>query len=462
MSEATEPRRTPPRALPAPRFPSPTVRRTSSAERVATAIRRGILTGQLARGDRLTQDEIAEQLGMSRIPVREAMIALDREGWVRSESSRGVHVTGLEADDVRDHYELRGLVLGAVAERATGAITADALHELVDLEAALRQAPSTEAFSALNDSLLRKIVRAAGSSRFAAALRVTPSIVPDDFFTYVPGARSIQEHGLAKVLAAVLASDPAGAGTAMRTLLQRQGAAVTEVFDERGLMNDRATPVEVWWPGGEPATSADAVAAHVRQLIFEGALEPGQRLPQDDIAGAVGVSRIPVREAIIALEREGWVRVEPHRGAYVNALDGAVVHDHFTLYGLYFGFAARRAIERMTPSTSAELAVLAADVASARTARAMAPANARYLRSLLATAASNRVAVVLRSMTPLVPGQFFTTVPGSVKVQRAGIPALQEAVGAGDPDAAAARALELQLQQATAVAKVVRRRRVGP
>ncbi|MFM6944772.1 MAG: GntR family transcriptional regulator, partial [Bacteroidota bacterium] len=61
------------------------------------------------------------------------------------------------------------------------------------------------------------------------------------------------------------------------------------------------------------------------------------------------MSRIPVREAIIALESEGWLRVEPHRGAFVNALDDRVVLDHYALYGRYFGFAAQRAIERMAP-----------------------------------------------------------------------------------------------------------------
>ena len=52
-------------------------------------------------------------------------------------------------------------------------------------------------------------------------------------------------------------------------------------------------------------TIAEAVARYVRIEIFDGRLLDGQRLPQDDVAAAVGVSRIPVREAIIVLEREG-------------------------------------------------------------------------------------------------------------------------------------------------------------
>src|SRR5258708_26744630 len=69
-------------------------------------------------------------------------------------------------------------------------------------------------------------------------------------------------------------------------------------------------------------------------------------MPQDAIARTLGVSRIPVREAMIALEREGWVTSIAHRGVFVNAIDESAVHDHYELYGLLYGFAARRATER--------------------------------------------------------------------------------------------------------------------
>ncbi len=51
--------------------------------------------------------------------------------------------------------------------------------------------------------------------------------------------------------------------------------------------------------------SGEYIASHIRRLIFEGELRPGMRVPQDAIAQDLGVSRIPVREALIVLEREG-------------------------------------------------------------------------------------------------------------------------------------------------------------
>src|SRR6202042_2251332 len=111
--------------------------------------------------------------------------------------------------------------------------------------------------------------------------------------------------------------------------------------------------------------SGEHIASHVRRLIFEGELRPGTRVPQDTIAGDLGVSRIPVREALIVLEREGWVTNEMHRGAFINALDEQSVHDHYELYGLIFGFAAQRALSRRSADLPTRLAEIQEEFAEA-------------------------------------------------------------------------------------------------
>jgi DNA-binding GntR family transcriptional regulator len=205
----------------------------------------------------------------------------------------------------------------------------------------------------------------------------------------------------------------------------------------------------------EGETSADAVARYVRKLIFDGRLTAGQRLPQDEIAKAVGVSRIPVREAIISLEREGWLRVENHRGAFVCPLDERAVTDRFALYGRFYGFAARRAVERMGAGDLEDLAVRAGEVARAKGPAAMERANGSYLAKLVAIAGSNRLRAVLRSTSQVVPGSFFATVPGSVEVARRGIARLQAAVAEGDLEAAERASIETQAEQAQLVIAVI-------
>src|SRR5438270_8771523 len=107
-------------------------------------------------------------------------------------------------------------------------------------------------------------------------------------------------------------------------------------------------------------SSGDEAALLISRMIFDGELHPGERVPQDDVAAMLGISRIPVREALIALEREGWVTSEMHRGAFVNALDARSVRDHYELFGLVYGFAARLAIARAGPEQVVRLSELMA------------------------------------------------------------------------------------------------------
>jgi DNA-binding GntR family transcriptional regulator len=65
---------------------------------------------------------------------------------------------------------------------------------------------------------------------------------------------------------------------------------------------------------------ADEVADRIRDAIFSGSYEPGSQLREVELSAALGVSRGPVREALLRLEREGLVRSEWHRGATVTTL----------------------------------------------------------------------------------------------------------------------------------------------
>ena len=98
------------------RLSSPTL-----SERSAELIRERILAGDFASGDRLVEAKIAEQLGISRGPLREALKQLAAEGLVREEPRRGTFVATPTADDVRDIYDLRAAIEG----RATRLVIAN-------------------------------------------------------------------------------------------------------------------------------------------------------------------------------------------------------------------------------------------------------------------------------------------------------------------------------------------------
>ena len=191
-------------------------------------------------------------------------------------------------------------------------------------------------------------------------------------------------------------------------------------------------------------SSGDQAALFIRRLIFDGDLRPGTRVPQDEIAQTLGVSRIPVREALIALEREGWVTIELHRGAFINALDEDAVRDHYELYGLVYGFAAQRALTRSPSSELLEtLDGLVKELRRAERPEDVTRISMRFQRAIVDAARSNRIRVVVRAMSGLVPGDFFSLVPDAIPIERRGLPAVLKAMREDDHDRVAAEYLKM-------------------
>jgi len=179
-------------------------------------------------------------------------------------------------------------------------------------------------------------------------------------------------------------------------------------------------------------SSGEDAARHIQRLIFNGELRPGTRVPQDEIAQNLGISRIPVREALIALEREGWVTIEMHRGAFVNAIDEVGVRDHYELLGLVYGFAASRALARRGPGLAADLAAIAGQMEGTDDAVVLGQLSFRFMATLVDGAGSPRIRAVLRAMSALVPGDFFVEVPAAAAVEKRGIAAVVRALRRGD------------------------------
>ncbi|MER5181624.1 GntR family transcriptional regulator [Streptomyces sp. NPDC002896] len=182
--------------------------------------------------------------------------------------------------------------------------------------------------------------------------------------------------------------------------------------------------------------SGEKTAQYIRRLIFDGRLRQGDRVPQDDIARALGVSRLPVREALLSLEQDGWVTIRPHRGAFIAPLDATVVADHYALYGLMHGFAARRAAARISTESLARLRELSGLLAAENDPEAFARLSLEFDRLVRGTASSARLRSLLRAMVGLIPGNFFALVSGAIEVERAGSAAIVEALSRRDGETA--------------------------
>lgn len=210
--------------------------------------------------------------------------------------------------------------------------------------------------------------------------------------------------------------------------------------------------------GSSRQSSGEQAALYIRKLIFDGELRPGERVPQDDIAAELGVSRIPLREGLIALEREGWVTIETHRGAYVNAFDADTIEDHFELFGIIYGIAIKRGLERSGDELVDRLAAIEAKLAATTDPTEAGALLFRTYTTIVDAAQSARLRVVLRSISTLVPGDFFESVPGAIDLERKSLSIVVKALRRGDGERAADEFARMLRKVAKEVSEVFRAR----
>jgi len=141
------------------------------------------------------------------------------------------------------------------------------------------------------------------------------------------------------------------------------------------------------------------VLSELRRAIGTGGLRPGEQVRQDALAEQLGVSRVPLREALKILEGEGQVTYLPHRGYFVTELDVADLREVYRLRELLETEAVRAAVPKLTDSEVAEIAAVAADVdraAAEGDLLAMAAANRRFHFRLIEVAQMPRLARLVR------------------------------------------------------------------
>ena len=98
----------------------------------------------------------------------------------------------------------------------------------------------------------------------------------------------------------------------------------------------------------EPLTAEEAVTSALRDAILSGRLMPGERLAQAELARQLGVSRIPLRDALRRLGEEALVRIDGRRGAWVTALSKRDIAEIYELRIMLEGRCIRYAVENLS------------------------------------------------------------------------------------------------------------------
>ncbi|WP_176456553.1 GntR family transcriptional regulator [Bordetella genomosp. 4] len=133
---------------------------------VYEALFQEIVSGQLRGGERLMIDELAERFGVSKIPVREALKALEGRGWVESAPRRGTYVRRLSMDELHELFELRLIVEPEITAMAAHRRRATHLQQMLVLVEEGLQAVERNDFvssSRVNSQFHTIIAQAAGN-----------------------------------------------------------------------------------------------------------------------------------------------------------------------------------------------------------------------------------------------------------------------------------------------------------
>jgi DNA-binding GntR family transcriptional regulator len=185
-----------------------------------------ILTGEYGPEERLIEEQLAQRLGVSRTPVRQALTMLEAEGLVEIAPNRGATVCSFSIEDVRDIYDLRAVLEGHAARRATGRIEGGELERMRKLAREMEglagrfddHEEEIRVLVALNQEFHGTIVEASRNRRLQRLINRTVEIplMFKAFFWYTPHERAISNQYHRRILEALEKGDADRAEIIMR------------------------------------------------------------------------------------------------------------------------------------------------------------------------------------------------------------------------------------------------------
>lgn len=141
-----------------------------------------ILTGKLRSGDRVDRNEIVRELGISRVPVQEALVQLEHDGVVQTRYHRGTYIERFDQSTLLEHHQLCGVLNGIVSARAAANPMPQVLEQLDGLMQLMRASKCWQDFAETAAEYRRAVTDAYAGPRLQAAIRATKSLVPDIFW----------------------------------------------------------------------------------------------------------------------------------------------------------------------------------------------------------------------------------------------------------------------------------------
>jgi DNA-binding GntR family transcriptional regulator len=186
----------------------------------------------------------------------------------------------------------------------------------------------------------------------------------------------------------------------------------------------------------------DLVVSHVVNLVLTGKLRSGDRVDRNEIAHELGLSRVPIQEAVVQLEHDGILSTQYHRGAYVERFDESVVREHHELYGLLSGLASARAANDGLPRILDQLGVMISAMRSSKDARTFQETAWQFRRVINDEYAGPRLQAAIRASQTFIPRAFWLSYLNNHDEMLPYYEAETAAIHRGDPDGARTACIE--------------------
>lgn len=220
--------------------------RQQLSQDVATYVRELIISGRARRGDFLRIDSVSKAMQVSSTPVREGLLLLQLEGFVKLVPRRGFMVVGVSRQDVRDIFWAQGVLAGELAARASTNATKEQMaeiHELLGAHAAAVLANDEPLYTTLGHKFHRAINLAANSPRLAVLLGTMTKQLPNSFYGKMEGQVKGTLDYHPRIFEAVERGDADAARELMTQHIVQGGEKLVDYLEKQGIW--ASEPAEV-------------------------------------------------------------------------------------------------------------------------------------------------------------------------------------------------------------------------
>ncbi|MFT3872363.1 MAG: GntR family transcriptional regulator [Nocardioides sp.] len=208
---------------------------------VADELRQRIMSGHLRPNAPLRTDAIARDLGISVTPVREGLLMLRGQGFVRQLPRRGFVVAPLSARDVVDVFGLQADLAGELAARAVEFVTPEFVAQLEKIQSELDsalEAGDSALIQQLNDEFHKTINTVSEASKLRWFLSSTVRYAPLSYFGEIEGWMKVTHRDHHDILDALRVGDAEAARIAMREHILGAGSLLVRHLEDAGMWSD--------------------------------------------------------------------------------------------------------------------------------------------------------------------------------------------------------------------------------